>query len=232
MGGCCSSAKDPVFTVTKNSEAEKDAAATALQLAAAEHLRRKEAAAESKMTDAERKAADAREAEAAKLLQRAAAAHLALAEPAKPPSLSIPASSEPSNVMSGVMESARGLVDGLASAFRGDAQASGAAQPGASPLALNVGPAQQAQSDGNIFDAALNSARAVIQNVQSGFGGGGAEDLAAQLEAQQPPVDDAEPPPVARRGAPEPEPAEPAAQPAAGGAAAHAAAPGTTTQTL
>ena len=49
-------------------------------------------------------------------------------------------------------------------------------------LKLNTAGAQQGD---NIFATALNSARDVFSKVSSGFGGGSAEEMAAQLEAQQ-----------------------------------------------
>ena len=65
-----------------------------------------------------------REAEAARLLQRVAAAHLALAaEPIKPPGLNIPTLSgaeynNPNDLVSNVVETARGLVEGTNLALR------------------------------------------------------------------------------------------------------------------
>jgi hypothetical protein len=146
------------------------------------------------IADKEAQAAKANaELEAAMLLQRAAAAHLALTEPIKPPTLSIPTISDQPNVVEAVIETARGLVKGASDIVAG---ALGLANEGSDdpPVASRGGgarvqglaiPAKKEDAEGNLFEQGLNSARQLITQVASGFSRGSAEDLASQLEADQ-----------------------------------------------
>lgn len=174
--GCAGSKGGVTF---QSEESKKDAAANALQLAASAHLKKK-GGKEDKATAAEKAAKAEREAEAAKLLQKAATAHLALAEPMKPPGLSIPVPDQNTNIVVNVIDTARKAMEGL---FGGQQEP----PPGARPPSLAIpapGSAPETGGD-NIFQQALNSARGLFQAPQAeGFGGGGAEDLAARLEAE------------------------------------------------
>ena len=184
-------------------ERKKDSAANALQLAASGYLRGKEAKAAADKTKAEeeeRLAREQREAEAAKLLQRAASAHLALTDPLKPPGLNIPTDNNEKNVVENVIDTARGLMEGLFKGMAGDNEGGGAKPPG-----LNI-PANDGGE--NLLEKGLSSARALLgldKPADSKPAARSAEDLAAELEAQQqqPPQDEgtAPAPPVAAAAA-------------------------------
>ena len=119
MGGCCSSS-------VKTDEKSKDAAAKALQVAAAGHLQRSKEKSEKLELEAAEEQRLAREAEAATLLQRAAAAHIAMQEPPKPPALVM----ENVNPVAQLIDSARFLFAGASDAVR---QLTGADNPAAEP---------------------------------------------------------------------------------------------------
>ena len=190
--GCASSKADkgPTFQYASE-EDRKDAAANALQLAAADHLRKKSGKAgkeKTKEAKAEEAARAEKEAEAAALIQKAAAAHLALSEPVKPPGLSIPAAPAGSDIVANVIDTARGLAESVANIFGGAQQPGEVARgEGARPPSLAItGGSTTAAAGDNIFSQALNSARDLIFSTPAApQGASSAEDLAARLEAEE-----------------------------------------------
>ena len=132
--------------------------------------------------------------EAANLLQRSCATHLALTEEkkVKPPTLKIPTAADQrstsENPVAAALETARGLLDGIANTLRGSGDGPSTTLP-----------PQGKQQDDNLFATALTSARAFFQPQQETpqkLQLSSAEDLAAQLEQQQAEqVEQAEPEP-------------------------------------
>ena len=120
--------------------------------------------------------------EAANLLQRSCATHLALTEEkkVKPPTLKIPTAADQrstsENPVAAALETARGLLDGIANTLRGSGDGPSTTLP-----------PQGKQQDDNLFATALTSARAFFQPQQETpqkLQLSSAEDLAAQLEQQ------------------------------------------------
>ena len=121
--------------------------------------------------------------EAANLLQRSCATHLALTEEkkVKPPTLKIPTAADQrstsENPVAAALETARGLLDGIANTLQGSGDGPSTTLP-----------PQGKQQDDNLFATALTSARAFFQPQQETpqkLQLSSAEDLAAQLEQQQ-----------------------------------------------